>query len=1597
MSFFSFFEYIKQMVKIIFYPKLTFGSPELQSGGGEKVKPEAILGETFTHPVEEDQQSTNSAASSPSKSHTDVDTTDYESADEGNVSLNPLSITTLADYLDSVHIGTPKKVSPLVGTFPFSPAEKDLYISSPKSADNSSRTLELSTTTLGDEDLESSRAINANITLINTDTNALSCDITEESINNDSEPKSSSCECNQELNEITKETNCSKPKEVLAVDSTPQISTNNVIYDNSDLKANTNFNREIINNSVEPSVYPLVVEKKLLNNTVSLKQEHNVIANENLTNDNNTQLGEINCDKNFLSEIVESQPSEELSATSVELKAPTVHHISQNSDRTVSETSVQCFQRSDESFGEIYLSLNISESDFTSWENETIRAVAESDLKSFERETFQAVEESNIKPIENKAITAEAESDIKPTENKTISAVVKSDIKPIETKTTSAVAQLDIRSIEDKTISAVVGSDIQPIENKTVSAAAESDIKLTENKTISAKAESDIKPIENKTISAVVETDIKPIENKTIITAAEADIKQTKNKTISVKVASDIKPIETKTTSAVVGSDIQPIENKTVSAAAESDIKLTENKTVTAHAESDIKPTENKTIITAAEADIKQTENKTISVEVASDIKPIETKTTSAVVGSDIQPIENKTVSAAAESDIKLTENKTVTAHAESDIKPTENKTIITAAEADIKQTENKTISVEVASDIKPIETKTTSAVAGLDIRLIEDKTTSAVVGSDIQPIENKAVGAAAESDIKLTENKTISAAVESDIKQTENKTLTAEAESDIKPTENKTISAVVGSDIKSVETKTTSAVSEVRESGILQVIDTSTTGKLLNQDIPKLEDSVVDNLTNSTTDTDLLEETIVPCRVKADSIHEKNPLVNEIIKRDIVSFTNSNTDLDICPNNLSCVSSASDCNVTILIKPLTINQADKGAFTISEKNISKSNTEQNLHQIEECEEKLSLKQALEDAEILKPLLYSKIPKQEQNIVNLPQEFTCSHTVDTTDLFKSELTSSTTSSVVREDSLEPASQSRRSSYREDSLERTPNTGIFSKPPYNIMDRSYNGLQELYETCSKQERELGCTDVVEPALFNLSIATEAKRLADEINKMDLSSEYLDDVKPPQCMMQSSLPAEINNSEAGPITADEDFKKSDYFQNATTVFNLEYLSRSHSQRTLKPSNLTRNSLFLKFDPLVGKLVEADEQFNDSAMSDKPNNKPMEPSEVTINNSLVQFEPPVLPEKQLNLLSLLEEPPNERPFELSEIMDEHCLVKLNPNVLKPDSGNKNLSKNVPTDEPLTKTWTPPKDAAGNATLVPITPLSSKNQPSTNSTPNSTKSQGSTPTLRQEFLSKEISKLQELMLQQEAAHQELLLEKTDEVEKLRKRLSELEMREPKHDLEKRLKELQAENARLQKELSESNASNKQLIIVMEEYEKTISQLVTNKEEMKNEHEKIKDEIAQERDTAVSHLNNMEVAFNDVHAKYERVKSIVETLHSNEKLLKDSLEEHVKTIERQKANYNKLKHHASEKLQAANQEIANLVSSHQMETAKMNAVAKKAELKIKSLEEALEQKKNEVRELTQICDELIAQQEKHYSSNPRKANIRLSNFKETP
>jgi transforming acidic coiled-coil-containing protein 3 len=51
-----------------------------------------------------------------------------------------------------------------------------------------------------------------------------------------------------------------------------------------------------------------------------------------------------------------------------------------------------------------------------------------------------------------------------------------------------------------------------------------------------------------------------------------------------------------------------------------------------------------------------------------------------------------------------------------------------------------------------------------------------------------------------------------------------------------------------------------------------------------------------------------------------------------------------------------------------------------------------------------------------------------------------------------------------------------------------------------------------------------------------------------------------------------------------------------------------------------------------------------------------------------------------------------------------------------------------------------------------------------------------------------------------------------------------------------------------------------------MEEYEKTISRLVAEKEQERQAHELDKSTLLKDRDTAMGHLANIEIAFSDLH-----------------------------------------------------------------------------------------------------------------------------------
>jgi len=190
---------------------------------------------------------------------------------------------------------------------------------------------------------------------------------------------------------------------------------------------------------------------------------------------------------------------------------------------------------------------------------------------------------------------------------------------------------------------------------------------------------------------------------------------------------------------------------------------------------------------------------------------------------------------------------------------------------------------------------------------------------------------------------------------------------------------------------------------------------------------------------------------------------------------------------------------------------------------------------------------------------------------------------------------------------------------------------------------------------------------------------------------------------------------------------------------------------------------------------------------------------------------------------------------------------------------------------------------------------------------------------------------------------------------------------------LEQQMKEKEEEMRKLREELRVKRESEEQMKQVLKEYEKTISELISDKEKEKGELEAEVSRLTAERDQAGEDLRNVEAAFADVHRKYERTKNVVEGFKSNEEKLKKYVAEYQAKLRKQDQKYELLKAHAEEKLEEANKEIETTSRSQDAEVAKLTAMLKKTEMKAASLERTVEQRTRENQELTNICDDLIA------------------------
>ncbi|XP_017046043.1 uncharacterized protein LOC108091379 isoform X2 [Drosophila ficusphila] len=190
--------------------------------------------------------------------------------------------------------------------------------------------------------------------------------------------------------------------------------------------------------------------------------------------------------------------------------------------------------------------------------------------------------------------------------------------------------------------------------------------------------------------------------------------------------------------------------------------------------------------------------------------------------------------------------------------------------------------------------------------------------------------------------------------------------------------------------------------------------------------------------------------------------------------------------------------------------------------------------------------------------------------------------------------------------------------------------------------------------------------------------------------------------------------------------------------------------------------------------------------------------------------------------------------------------------------------------------------------------------------------------------------------------------------------------------DIEKKLKEGEAREEALIKRITEKDKTNAKLNGVIEAYEKAIAELISEKEQQAQLHERQLQEVQADRDANYHHLTSLETTFSDLHVKYEKSKEMTSQLKSNEESLLAERKQMMDNLRLQEQRYDKMKNHAMQQLEIANKKLDTYAREHADETKKLKALLKKEEVSRVSMTEQLQQKSRENADLLKICEELI-------------------------
>lgn len=450
-------------------------------------------------------------------------------------------------------------------------------------------------------------------------------------------------------------------------------------------------------------------------------------------------------------------------------------------------------------------------------------------------------------------------------------------------------------------------------------------------------------------------------------------------------------------------------------------------------------------------------------------------------------------------------------------------------------------------------------------------------------------------------------------------------------------------------------------------------------------------------------------------------------------------------------------------------------------------------------------------------------------------------------------------------------------------------------------------------------------------------------AEDLNNDDKMSDF--DGENIDMMNFNDLPSQAN---------DENGDNGELFIDAEAF---EFLLNQNKSNTVVDSG--KESLFLKFDPLFAERMSSITSESLVASLNKFQKRQSTPTKLAMPEK--EIKSPIAGPSNLNKTQEMDVSHNiDMTHNLSEEFNEDINVTVSkPMMVVPPAvnpvtpRNKSITPNRSNRRSLT--FTSPAMAvidrllslSGNSSLLHDTTVTHA-------------------TREQNEADSALTQLRELLAEKEINVYSL----RSESEELKDRLTSLEshLKSLEDESQDRLKKIND----LNEKLAEKTKINKSMAAVVEEYERTIASLISEiaQDKKRNAEERIK--LINERDEQTAHLASMEVSFSDLHSKYEKSKQVILNCKANEDAYKKSIKEFEENLTKMQNNYELLKQHATSKLNHANQELEKLNRSHEAEVLKLNAMIKRKDLHITSLEESLAQKTKANEELTAICDELI-------------------------